>query len=166
VDLGDWAESYSKAKAFIAQLTNAQRLSIIKGGNVDNGNATNGTTGWTPLVLKDGMGSVQGCYYVSTFSQSSALAMTWDKDAIYAQAKAVGTEFYLIGMQIIDGPTSQPMGRTAWNGRQGETFGADSWLNGVVMGLAVQDTTDAGVIAGGKVSKILFRTITRLIVLI
>jgi beta-glucosidase len=152
VDLGNWAESYTKAKAFVAQLTTAEKLSIITGGNVDSSNSTSGTVGWTALVLKDGMESVQGYYYVSTFSQSSALAMTWDKDAMYAQAKAVGTEFYLMGMQIIDGPTSQPMGRTAWDGRLGETFGADSWLNGVAMGLAVQGTTDAGVIAGGKVS--------------
>lgn len=150
MDLGEWADAYTKAKTFVSGLTTAQKLSIITGGSFNSSNGTNGTAGWTALVLKDGMESVQGYFYVSTFSQSSALAMTWDKDAIYAQAKAVGTEFYLMGMQIIDGPTSQPIGRSAWGGRQGETFGVDSYLNGVVMGLAVQGTTDAGVIAGGK----------------
>lgn len=150
MDLGEWADAYTKAKAFVSGLTTAQKLSIITGGSFDSSNGTNGTAGWTALILKDGMESLQGTFYVSTFSQSSALAMTWDKEAIYAQAKAVGTEFYMMGIQIIDGPTSQPMGRSPWGGRQGEAFGVDSYLNGVVMGLAVQGASDAGIVAGGK----------------
>jgi beta-glucosidase len=157
VDLGDWADAYTKAKSFVSGLTTAEKLSIITGGNVDASNGTNSTAGWTALVLKDGMESVQGYYYVSTFSQSSAVAMTFDRDAMYAQAKAVGTEFYLMGMQIIDGSTSNPMGRTPWDGRQGEAYGTDSYLNGAAMGKAVEGATAAGIIAGGKVSNLLVK---------
>lgn len=77
--------------------------------------------------------------------------MTWDKEAIYAQARAVASEFYQKGLQVINGPTSQPLGRTPWGGRLGETFGPDPYMNGIVFGLSVKGYTDVGVIAGGKV---------------
>lgn len=77
-------------------------------------------------------------------------AMTWDKDAIYAQAKAVADEFYGRGYQVVNGPTSEPLGRTPWGGRLGEAFGPDAYQNGIVFGLSVKAYTDAGIIAGGK----------------
>lgn len=77
--------------------------------------------------------------------------MTWDKKAIYEQARAVASEFYQKGVQVINGPTSQPLGRTPWGGRLGETFGPDPYMNGIVFGLSVKGYSDVGVIAGGKV---------------
>lgn len=77
-------------------------------------------------------------------------AMTWDKDAIYEQAKAVATEFYGRGYQIVNGPTSEPLGRTPWGGRLGEAFGPDAYQNGIAFGLSVKAYTEVGVIAGGK----------------
>lgn len=94
---------------------------------------------------------LQDYYYVSAFSQSSALAMTWDKNAMYKQAQAVATEAYRKGIQVINGPTSQPMGRTPWGGRLVETFGPDPYLNGIATGLSVEAYNDVGVIAGAKV---------------
>jgi beta-glucosidase len=47
---------------------------------------------------------------VTGFSESSALAMTWDKTLMYDQLKAVALEFYGKGFQVINGPTSQPLG--------------------------------------------------------
>ncbi|GLI74308.1 hypothetical protein PoHVEF18_002545 [Penicillium ochrochloron] len=93
---------------------------------------------------------LQDYYYVSAFSQSSALAMTWDKEAFCAQAKAVATEFYLKGIQVVNGPTSQPLGRTPWGGRLVETFGSDPHWNGIATGLSSKAYKDAGVIAGAK----------------
>lgn len=66
---------------------------------------------------------LQDYYHVSAFSQFSALAMTWNKGAIYAQAKAVATEFYLKDIQVVDGPNipasgphcvAWPTGRDFW----------------------------------------------------
>lgn len=54
---------------------------------------------------------LQDYFYVSAFSQSSALVMTFDRDSMYAQARAVATEFYLKEIQVAGGPTSQPLGR-------------------------------------------------------
>lgn len=62
---------------------------------------------------------LQDYYYVSASSQSSALAMTWDKTAFYAQAKAVATEFDLKGIQL-----SMVRLLSHWDG----LHGVDVWL--------------------------------------
>lgn len=87
-------------------------------------NTTDGQS-FTALEFLNADMGLQDYYYVSAFGQASALAMTWDKKAMYAQAKAVATEFYLKGIQVLDGPTSQPLGRTVWGGRAVETYGSD-----------------------------------------
>lgn len=76
--------------------------------------------------------------------------MTWDKNATYAQGKAVGTEFYQKGIQIINAPDSMPMGRTPWGGRNGEGFGPDAYFNGIMSGVNAKAYNDAGVIGGAK----------------
>ncbi|KAL1847142.1 hypothetical protein Plec18167_001984 [Paecilomyces lecythidis] len=145
VSLGSWQEAYAKASSFVSKLNNSQKLSLITGNNVNN---TGGT--FEALTFEDGSQGVEYYYYVSAFSQASALAMTWDKDAFYAQAKAVATEHYLKGVHIVNGPTSQPLGRTVWSGRLGETFSPDPYLNGIAFGVSVKAYTDTGVVAGGK----------------
>lgn len=62
---------------------------------------------------------------------------------------------YEKGFQVVNGPTSGPLGRTPWSGRLVETLGQDSYLNGIAFGLAVSSFVDAGVIAGGKVRRFL-----------
>lgn len=76
--------------------------------------------------------------------------MTWDKDMMYGMYKALGDEFYAKGINVANGPVSQPLGRSPWGGRNGESFGPDSYLNGIAFGLSVHGYGDAGVIAGAK----------------
>ncbi|KAI9374618.1 putative beta-glucosidase D [Aspergillus egyptiacus] len=144
-NLGPWQPAYEKASAFVAGLTTAQKLDLITGSSIDAANAS-----FTALTFQDGDMGVQNDYYVSAFSLSSALAMTWDRDAIYAQAKAVAEEFYAKGVQVVAGPTSQPLGRTPWGGRGVEGFGPDPYLNGIATGLSARAYVDAGVIPGAK----------------
>ncbi|CAK39741.1 uncharacterized protein An07g09760 [Aspergillus niger] len=145
VVLGDWESAYQKASSFVAGLTTDQKLALITGSSV---NSTNGS--FSGLTFLDGDMGLQNFFYVSAFSLSSALAMTWDRDAIYAQAKAVGSEFYNKGIQVVAGPTSQPLGRTPWGGRIVEGFGPDPYLNGLASGLTAKGYIDAGVIPGAK----------------
>lgn len=77
--------------------------------------------------------------------------MTFDKDLMYSQMKAVGDEFYGKGFQVLNAPTSGPFGRSPWGGRLVETMGQDTYLNGQLFGLATQAFNDAGVVPGGKV---------------
>ncbi|KAI3028366.1 CAZyme family GH3 [Aspergillus niger] len=145
VELGEWEAAYEKASVFVANLTTAQKVALITGSSVESTKAN-----FTAFYFLDGDMGLQDFYYVSAFSLSSALAMTWDRDAIYSQAKAVGSEFYNKGIQVVAGPTSQPLGRTVWGGRNVEGFGPDPYLNGLATGLTTKAYVDAGVIAGGK----------------
>ncbi|RAH77189.1 putative beta-glucosidase D [Aspergillus japonicus CBS 114.51] len=147
VSLGDWETAYEKAAAFVGNLTTDQKLALITGSSVTAA-ATNKT--FSALTFSDGDMGLQDYYYVSAFSLASALAMSWDREVFYQQAKAVGTEFYKKGQQVINGPTSQPLGRTPWGGRIGEAFGPDPYLNGLATGLTVKGYVEAGVIAGAK----------------
>ncbi|CAL3968960.1 unnamed protein product [Diplocarpon coronariae] len=141
VDLGDWADAYAKATALVSKLTNADKVSIITGGS---------PSGWTALEFKDGTQGPQGYSYVTGWSLSSALAMTWDRTLVYEQFKATGLEFYGKGFQVVNGPTSQPLGRTPWGGRLSEAFSPDPYLNGIMFGLGARSFGDAGIVAGGK----------------
>ncbi|PSK43996.1 Beta-glucosidase 1 [Elsinoe australis] len=145
VALGDWQSAYDQALAFAQSLNSTAKFSIATGGS-----AFSGSVNFTALQFKDGQQGVQEYYFVSGFSQAAALAMTWDKDAIYTQSRAVADEYYGEGFQVINGPTSEPLGRTPWGGRLGEAFTPDPYLNGIVFGRSVKGYTDAGVIAGGK----------------
>ncbi|KAH8429333.1 uncharacterized protein LDX57_007000 [Aspergillus melleus] len=145
VALGSWEIAYEKASDFVESLTPAQKLSLITGSNV---NTTDGT--FDALTFLDGEMGLQNYFYVSAFGQANAIAMTWDEEAIYAQAKAVGFEFYSKGVQVLSGPTSQPLGRTPWGGRGVEGCGPDPYLNGLVTGLSTKGYADAGVIPGAK----------------
>lgn len=145
VSLGEWQEAYRKASHFVSQLSTAQKIQLITGNDV---NTTDDT--FKALQFLDGSMGLQDYFYASAFSQSSALAMTWDREAMYDQARAVATEFYLKGIQVVNGPTTQPMGRTVWGGRLVETFGPDPYLNGIVTGLSTKAYVDTGVIAGAK----------------
>lgn len=146
VALGSWQTAYEKASKFVGNLTSTQKLSLITGQDV---NTTSGT--FEALDFLDGSMGALNYYYVSAFSQTSALAMTWDRDAFYSQSKAISTEHYLKGVDVVNGPTSQPLGRVVWSGRLGETYSPDPYLNGVAFGLSAQAYVDTGVIPGGKV---------------
>lgn len=71
VDLGDWADAYAKAKTFVDSLTTSEKYSLITGGSL-----TNASVNFTALEFKDGSEGVQQDFYVSAFSQSSALGKT------------------------------------------------------------------------------------------
>lgn len=89
-------------------------------------------------------------FYVTTWPAGSAMAMTWDTDAILGQGSALGAEFRGKGINLAYAPTMEPLGRSAWGGRLGETYGADSFLNGAMGGQFVKGMGSAGVIPSSK----------------
>lgn len=64
----------------------------------------------------------------------------------------MNVQHYEAGTQIINGPVSEPMGRSPWGGRTVESFGPDSYLNGIAFGIATKEISASGMIVGGKVS--------------
>jgi beta-glucosidase len=88
VDLGIAQAAYDKASAFVAGLSNEQKIAIVNGGSL-SGNVT-----WNAYQLRDGEAGVNLQFYVSGFPMVHALTMTWNQDLYAAQFKAVGDEFY------------------------------------------------------------------------
>lgn len=144
VQLGDIEASYQKAKAFVATLSNTQKIAIITGQSV-SGNVT-----WNKLEAKDGAAGINNQFYVSGFSMPNALITTWNKDLFETHFNAIGQEFYDDGYNLINGPVSSPLGRVPEGGRQPEGFSPDPYLNGIATGRAIAGMQSAGVIAAGR----------------
>ena len=142
VNLGIASAAYEKAKAFVATLTNAQKISIITGSSISDGNIT-----WTALASKNGGSGINMNFYVSGFLLPSAVTMTWNRTSIQSQFKALGDEFYEAGYNMIYGPVSSPSGRVAYGGRNAEGFSPDPYLNGIALGDSVTSMNSAGVMA-------------------
>lgn len=149
VALGEWETAYRQAIAFAADLTLSQKASIVNGLN-----ATSPSTGefFPGMRISDGQQGPQNQYFVTGWGQPAALSMTFDRDAMYQQARSVAIEFYTRGYDVADGPTSAPLGRIAWGGRQSDAWAFDPYLNGIVFGIAARAEMDVGVLPSGKVS--------------
>lgn len=145
LDLGIAADAYEKAVAFVSTLTNAQKITIITGGDLTDDNAT-----WTALNTKDGAAGINQNFFVSGFTAPSSLAMTWNPTLFRENFYALGQEFYDAGANLIDGPVSSPMGRVVYGGRNPEGYGPDPYLNGVAVGLGVEGMNAAGVVTGAR----------------
>ncbi|KAF7547531.1 hypothetical protein G7Z17_g7682 [Cylindrodendrum hubeiense] len=141
---GASSDAYDKAKAFVATLNNTEKITIITGGSLTGDHA------WTALNTKDGVSGINYQFYVSGFTMANALTMSWNRDLIKSQFKAVGDEFYKMGYNLIDGPEPGPLGRVPYGGRTPETFSVDPYLSGIAMGEAISGMNSAGVIAGGR----------------
>ncbi|KAF8862662.1 glycoside hydrolase [Acephala macrosclerotiorum] len=141
IKLGDWQAAYDKAYALVQTLNTTEKLSIITGGSGGN---------FSPLAMLDSSTNPLTYFYVTTWPAGAAMAMTWDKDAILGQGSALGAEFRGKGINLAYAPTLEPLGRSAWCGRTGETYGADSHLNGAMGGNFVKGMASAGVIPSSK----------------
>lgn len=141
VKLGEWQDAYDKASAFVATLTTEEKISVAAGGSVGNFSALNMLDSATnPLTY----------FFVTTWPAGLAMAMTWDTDAAYVQGAGVGAEFKGKGINLAFGPTLEPLGRSAWCGRTGETYGVDSYHAGLMAGSVVKGMASAGVIPSAK----------------
>jgi beta-glucosidase len=78
------------------------------------------------------------------------MSMTWNKDAIYDQGKGLGAEFKGKGMNVAFAPTVQPLGRSPWGGRSGESYGPDSYLSGIMAGQLASGMSASGVVPSAK----------------
>ncbi|EKD17082.1 beta-glucosidase D [Drepanopeziza brunnea f. sp. 'multigermtubi' MB_m1] len=141
VKLGDWQEAFDKAHSYVQTLTTAEKVSIITGGGARN---------FSAIIRLNSATSPLKHSYVTTWPGGSSMAMTWDKDAMEAQGRELGLEFRGKGVQMVLAPSLEPLGRSAWGGRTGESYGADSFLNGAMGGLFVKGVGSAGIIPSSK----------------
>ena len=148
--MGNFTEAYGKAKAFVAQLSNSQKISVIGKGDITSNSSSASNASWTTYTSKDAFAGMNNDYFVSGFSMGNAMSMTWDLEMVHAEAKASGDEFYGRGYALISSLEGGPLGRTPWGGRQDEAISPDPYLTGLVLGQAIAGMNSAGVIAGGR----------------
>ncbi|KAF2129979.1 glycoside hydrolase family 3 protein [Dothidotthia symphoricarpi CBS 119687] len=141
VKLGDWQDAYDKASQFVSSLSTTDKISIITGGSAGN---------FSGLVTLDSSSNPIDYYFVTAWPAGLAMSMTWDKDAITGQGKALGAEFKGKGVNVAFAPTVQPLGRSAWAGRTGETYGPDSFLAGIMSGAMAKGMAMSGVTPSAK----------------
>jgi beta-glucosidase len=121
IKLGIWQTAYDKAEAFVSTLTTAEKSSIISGGDAGN---------FSALAMLDSSSNPLTYYFVTTWPAGLAMAMTWNQSTIEAQGAALGAEYGGKGISLAYAPTLEPLGRSAWCGRTGETYGPDSYFAG------------------------------------
>lgn len=141
VKLGEWQDAYDKASAFVGTLTTSEKISLITAGDAGN---------FTAMNMLDSATNPLAYYYVTTWPAGLAMAMTWDTEAAFGQGKGVGAEFKGKGVHLAYGPTLQPLGRSAWCGRTGESYGLDSYHAGLMAGAVVKGMSAAGVVPSAK----------------
>ncbi|KAJ7611229.1 glycoside hydrolase superfamily [Roridomyces roridus] len=141
-----WASSVARARAFVAQLTLAEKINVTTGVDTGASSRCLGNTG-TILCLHDSPIGVRLTDFVSAFPAGINAASTWDRDLIEKRGYAMGSEHKGKGVNIVLGPGTN-LARVAAAGRNWEAFGADPFLAGVATAASIEGYQSAGVIAG------------------
>ncbi|KAG6366974.1 hypothetical protein INS49_001155 [Diaporthe citri] len=114
--LGEWQDAYDKASAFVGTLTTSEKISLITAGDAGNFSAMN-------------------------MLDSATNPLAYD---LARRGKGVGAEFKGKGVHLAYGPTLQPLVRSAWCGRTGESYGLDSYHAGIMAGAVVKGIVQIG----------------------
>ncbi|KAM5344285.1 hypothetical protein ACJ41O_012822 [Fusarium nematophilum] len=154
-DADGWDEAYTKARAFVSQMTLLEKVNLTTGVGWANERCV-GNVGDIPrlglrgLCMQDGPVGVRLTDYNSVFPSGQTAAATWDRDLIYRRAQAIGYEFREKGADVVLAPVAGPLGRNPSGGRNWEGFSPDPWLTGIGMAESVKGLQDMGVIATAK----------------
>ncbi|KAK6430127.1 hypothetical protein LTR95_013724 [Oleoguttula sp. CCFEE 5521] len=153
--LGDWADAYSQAEAFVSKLTLLEKVNLTTGvgweGEKCVGN--NGAIprlGFKALCMQDSPLGVRFADFVSAFPAQLSVASTWSRDLFYQRGNAMGSEHRDKGVDVQLGPVVGPIGRAPEGGRNWEGFSPDPVLSGVAVYETVKGIQDAGVVACTK----------------
>ncbi|MCJ1264141.1 hypothetical protein MMC22_004012 [Lobaria immixta] len=152
---GEWADAYTKARAFVKQLTLLEKVNLTTGNGWQEGRCVglNGAIprlGFRSLCLQDGPAGIRISDYNSVFPAGVNVAATFDRGLAYARGQAMGEENRGKGIDISLGPVAGPLGRSPEGGRNWEGFSPDPVLTGALMAQTIEGIQDAGVVACAK----------------
>lgn len=131
---GEWADAYTKAKAFVSQLTLLEKVNLTTGVGWE-GEQCVGQVGSIPrlglrsLCMQDSPVGVRDTDYNSVFSSGQSVAATFDRGLFYARGYAMGSEHKAKGVTVQLGPVAGPLGRAPEGGRNWEGFSPDPYLS-------------------------------------
>ncbi|WP_435172458.1 discoidin domain-containing protein [Actinacidiphila sp. bgisy145] len=152
--VGSTAPVADRVAQVMAQMTNAEKVSILHGNN--NASPYIGNISGIPslcipaLGLQDGPHGVgDGLGGVTQMPSANASAATWDTALEQQYGAAIGAEFAGKGAQVALGPTLNIVRDPRW-GRAFETFGEDPYLNGQMAAADIKGIQSQGVMAEMK----------------
>ncbi|KAI5455462.1 hypothetical protein NCC49_000272 [Naganishia albida] len=150
---GSWSAAFQRASEVTSQMTLTEKVSIVTG---QNGRCV-GNTGAVPrlnipqICLQDGPTGPRPVDGHTQFPAGVTSAATWDRELIYERSRAMGQEFYDLGVHVALAPvTGGPLGRAPRNGRNWEGWYADPYATGEASYWSVKGLQDAGVQATSK----------------
>ncbi|KAI6811992.1 thermostable beta-glucosidase [Hortaea werneckii] len=153
--LGDWAQAYGKAKAFVSQLTLEEKVNLTTGTGWQLDSCV-GQTGSIPrmafraLCFQDAPTGIRFTDYNSVFPGGINVAATWDRGIAYQRGVAMAEEFKGKGIDVALGPVAGPLGRTPEGGRNWEGFSPDPVLTGYLFADTIEGIQSRGVMASAK----------------
>ncbi|OJJ42548.1 hypothetical protein ASPZODRAFT_76651 [Penicilliopsis zonata CBS 506.65] len=146
---GEWAGAYAKAKAFVAQLTDDEKVNLTAGTWSQNGCSGTITAisrlGFPGLCVNDAENGLRGTDYVNGWASGVHTAATWNRSLAHGRGVHMGREFYTKGVNVILGPVVGPLGRMVRDGRNWEGFAADPYLTGQMVYETVDGLQSSGV---------------------
>ncbi|OJI82508.1 hypothetical protein ASPTUDRAFT_124418 [Aspergillus tubingensis CBS 134.48] len=146
---GSWASAYEKAKAFVAQLTDDEKVNLTAG--VSSKTGCSGFIAEIPrlnfsgLCVSDASNGLRGTDYVNGWSSGIHVGASWNRTLARDRAKYMGQEFHRKGVNLLLGPVVGPLGRVAEGGRNWEGFSNDPYLTGALVYETVQGVQSSGV---------------------
>ncbi|PWN87978.1 hypothetical protein FA10DRAFT_281476 [Acaromyces ingoldii] len=152
---GGWEAALARARHAVAQLDLAEKVNLTTGiGSVGRCEGTLGRVdklGIPELCFQDGPTGVRASDFVTVFPAGVTTAATFNRDLFEARAEAMAAEFRAKGIHVLLGPvTGGPLGRSPYQGRNWEGFGADPFLVGEAAYRSVRGIQSQGVIATAK----------------
>jgi len=124
---GEWAEAYTKARAFVANLTLVEKVNLTTGTGWEADRCI-GMTGSVPRLgfrgfcLQDGPLGVRYTDHNSAFPAGINVGATFSRDLMRRRGEAMGEEFNGKGIDVQLGPVAGPLGRVPQGGRNWEGF--------------------------------------------
>jgi len=141
---GAWADSYSKAKALVAQMTNEEKNSIVIPASDSQGCsgfvAPVSRLNFTGICLNDAESGVRLGVpaNVSGYPSQLSVGASWNTKLAWTRAYYIGREFKALGINVVLGPVIGPLGRVAKGGRNWEGFSNDPYLAGELVAPTVE----------------------------
>ncbi|GKZ24126.1 hypothetical protein AbraIFM66951_008939 [Aspergillus brasiliensis] len=146
---GSWAAAYEKAKAFVSQLTDEEKVNLTAGVSSKTGCsgfiAEIPRLNFTGLCVSDASNGLRGTDYVNGWSSGVHVGASWNRTLARDRAKYMGQEFHRKGVNLLLGPVVGPLGRVAEGGRNWEGFSNDPYLTGALVYETVQGVQSSGV---------------------
>lgn len=152
---GNWADSYSKAAKFVAQLSIEEKANLTYGIRRN----ANGCSGNIPpierlefpgLCLSDAGNGVRGTDFVNAYASGLHVGASWNKNLTNQRGIHMGGEFRAKGVNVALGPVVGPLGRMVQSGRNWEGFSNDPYLCGALAFETVSGIQSTGVITSTK----------------